>query len=42
MKDPENPGKVIKDGKQLSQMVKTFEEAVGNFLNEYKDTNNWP
>ena len=42
LRDPDTPGKVIKDGKQLSQLVKTFEEAVANFLNEYKDTNNWP
>jgi hypothetical protein len=30
--DTEHPGKVLKDGKTLSQQVKSFEEAVALFL----------
>ena len=35
-------GRVIKDGRQLSQKVKSFEEALNNFLNEFKNTEIWP
>ena len=35
-------GRVIKDGKQQSQKVKSFEEALNNFLNEFKGTEFWP
>ena len=32
----------MKDGKQLSQKVKSFEEALTLFLDEFKDTVLWP
>jgi hypothetical protein len=38
LQDTEQQGKVLKDGKTLSQQVKSFEEAVALFLevNQYK------
>ena len=41
-KDSSFEGRVIKDGSQLSQKVKSFEEALSNFLNEFKNTEFWP
>lgn len=42
LNDTESQGKVLKDGKTLSQQVKSFEEAVALFLEEYKDSEHWP
>ena len=41
-RDSNVEGRVIKDGKQLSQKVKSFVEALSHFLAEFKDTEFWP